>query len=148
MAIAFAAARDDGVDEVVFGDLFLDDVRAYRDSAMVGAGVAPSFPLWGRPTSELAHEIVEVGIHAIVTCVDPRQLDGSFVGRPFDSDFLDDAPHVDPWGERGEFHTFVWDAPGYSAPIGVTVGEVVERDGFVFADVIPTGDPRPPTPPR
>jgi uncharacterized protein (TIGR00290 family) len=138
MAAAMAAARDDEVDEIVFGDLYLEDVRAYRESAMEGTGITPSFPLWGRPTSELAREVVGAGIEAVVTCVDPRQLDASFAGRRFDSDFLRDLPpQVDPCGEGGEFHTFVWDAPGFSAPIEVTVGEVVERDGFVFADVLP-----------
>ena len=138
MAAALAAARDDGVGEVVFGDLFLDDVRAYRETAMAGTGIQPRFPLWGRPTRDLAREMVDVGVRAIVTCVDPRQLDASFVGRTFDRDFLDALPPtVDPCGERGEFHTFVWDAPGFSAPIDVEVGELVERDGFVFADVLP-----------
>ena len=133
-----AAARDEEVDEIVFGDLYLEDVRAYRESAMKGTGITPSFPLWGRPTSELAREMVGAGIEAVVTCVDPRQLDASFAGRRFDSDFLRDLPpQVDPCGEGGEFHTFVWDAPGFSAPIEVAVGEVVERDGFVFADVLP-----------
>ena len=138
MADALAAARQDGVDEVVFGDLFLEDVRAYRETAMAGTGIMPRFPLWGRPTNDLAREMVDVGIRAVVTCVDPRQLDASFVGRSFDRDFLDALPPgVDPCGERGEFHTFVWDAPGFSAPIDVEVGEIVERDGFVFADVRP-----------
>lgn len=138
MTEALTVARNDDVGEMVFGDLFLEDVRAYREAAMEGTGITPSFPLWGRPTSDLAREMVEVGIEAVVTCVDPRQLDASFAGRRFDSDFLRDLPpHVDPCGERGEFHTFVWDAPGYSAPIEVTVGDVVERDGFVFADVVP-----------
>ena len=138
MADALAAAHDDGVDEVVFGDLFLSDVRAYREAAMAGTGLLPRFPLWGRPTHDLAREMVDVGVHAVVTCVDPRQLDASFVGRSFDGDFLDALPSsVDPCGEHGEFHTFVWDAPGFSAPIDVEVGEVVERDGFVFADVLP-----------
>ena len=137
MAVALGVVHDDGVDEIVFGDLFLEDVRAYRELAMAGTGVVPVFPLWGRPTAELAREMIDVGIRAVVTCVDPRQLDASFAGRWFDRDFLRDLPpHVDPCGERGEFHTFVSDAPGFSAPIDVTVGSVVERDGFVFADVL------------
>jgi diphthamide synthase (EF-2-diphthine--ammonia ligase) len=141
MADAFGAAHDDGVDEVDFGDLFLEDIRAYRELAMAGTGVVPVFPLWGRPTAELALEMIDVGVRAVVTCVDPRHLDASFAGRWFDSDFLRDLPpQVDPCGERGEFHTFVWDAPGFSAPIDVTVGGVVERDGFVFADVLGSDD--------
>jgi uncharacterized protein (TIGR00290 family) len=138
LAEALGAAHEDGVDAIVFGDLFLEDIRAYRELAMAGTGVVPVFPLWGRPTAELAREMIDVGIRAVVTCVDPRQLDASFAGRWFDRDFLRDLPpQVDPCGERGEFHTFVWDAPGFSAPIDVTVGSVVERDGFVFADVLP-----------
>jgi uncharacterized protein (TIGR00290 family) len=144
MADALAAAREDGVDEIVFGDLFLEDVRAYREAAMASTGVVPVFPLWGRPTSVLAREMVDAGIQAVVTCVDPRQLDATFVGRSFDRDFLDALPpSVDPCGERGEFHTFVWDAPGFSAPIDVEVGEVVRRDGFVFADVLLAGGTHP-----
>jgi uncharacterized protein (TIGR00290 family) len=139
MADALAAAQHDGVDEVVFGDLFLEDVRAYREAAMAGTGIKPRFPLWGRPTSDLARAMVDIGIDAVVTCVDPRQLDASFAGRRFDHSFLNDLPaSVDPCGERGEFHTFVSDAPGFSAPIDVVVGDVVERDGFVFADVLET----------
>jgi uncharacterized protein (TIGR00290 family) len=138
MGAALAAARDAGVDEVVFGDLFLEDVRAYRIAAMAGTGICPTFPLWGRPTDALAKEMLDVGIRAVVTCVDTDQLAASFVGRRFDASFLADLPAgVDPCGERGEFHTFVCDAPGFSSPIDVAVGEVVERDRFVFADVTP-----------
>jgi uncharacterized protein (TIGR00290 family) len=138
MAAALAAARDAGIDEVVFGDVFLEDVRAYRIAAMAGTGICPTFPLWGRPTDALAKEMLDAGIRAVVTCVDTDQLAASFVGRSFDASFLADLPaSVDPCGERGEFHTFVWDAPGFSSPIDVAVGEVVERDGFVFADVTP-----------
>jgi uncharacterized protein (TIGR00290 family) len=147
LAEALGAAHDDGVDEIVFGDLFLEDIRAYRELAMAGTGVVLVFPLWGRPTAELAREMIDVGIRAVVTCVDPRQLDASFAGRWFDRDFLRDLPpQVDPCGERGEFHTFVWDAPGFSAPIDVTVGSVVERDGFVFGrrPPVPTLSRRPP----
>src|SRR3954452_2888677 len=138
MARAIAAARDDAVEEMVFGDLFLQDIRTYRETAMAGTGISPSFPLWERPTTELARQMIDAGVEAIITCVDPRQLDASFAGRRFDREFLNDLPdHVDPCGERGEFHTFVWDGPGFASPIDVTVGEVVERDGFVFADVLP-----------
>ena len=137
MADALRVAHHDRVDEIVFGDLFLEDIRAYRELAMAGTGVVPMFPLWGRPTDELARGMIDVGIRAVVTCVDPRQLDASFAGRWFDRDFLRDLPpQVDACGEHGEFHTFVCDGPGFSRPIDVTVGEVVERDGFVFADVL------------
>ena len=138
MAEAMAAAVQGGVEAVVFGDLFLDDVRAYREQALVGTGIRPLFPLWGRPTDRLAYEMITSGIQAVLTCVDPTKLPSSFAGRPFDGALLRDLPAgVDPCGERGEFHTFVWDGPGFANPIDVRTGEVVTRDGFVFCDVIP-----------
>lgn len=137
MRDALVAATEDKVTDVAFGDLFLEDVRAYRQNAMAGSGIGTLFPLWGRPTVALAREMVENGIRAVVTCVDTSQLDGSFVGREFDHAFLDDLPPgVDPCGERGEFHTFVHDAPGFACPIDVSVGELVERGRFLFADVV------------
>jgi uncharacterized protein (TIGR00290 family) len=136
MRDAVQTARDDGVELMVFGDLFLDDVRRYREQHLAGTGISPVFPLWGEPTDRLAREMLDAGVRAVLTCVDPRVLPASFAGRAFDADLLADLPeHVDPCGERGEFHTFVWDAPGFSAPIPISVGEVVERDGFVFCDV-------------
>jgi uncharacterized protein (TIGR00290 family) len=141
MTEALDAAARDGVNAVVFGDLFLEDVRQYREQALQGTGIAPLFPLWGRPTRELAHAIIGEGVRAILTCVDPSQLDPSFVGRAFDDDLLRDLPEaVDPCGERGEFHTFVWNGPGFTSPIPVRPGEVVIRDGFVFCDVV-SSDP-------
>jgi diphthamide synthase (EF-2-diphthine--ammonia ligase) len=138
MAAAVAQARDDGVEGMVFGDLFLADVRRYRETNLHGSGIEPVFPLWEVPTDRLAREMIHVGIRAVLTCVDPRVLSADFVGRAFDSDLLADLPAgVDPCGERGEFHTFVWDAPGFSAPIPIELGETVERDGFVFRDVVP-----------
>lgn len=137
MAEAMAAARADGVEAVVFGDLFLEDVRADREKAMGGTGIQPLFPLWGRQTGPLAHDMITGGLRAVLTCVDPAQLDPAFAGRSFDEEFLRDLPaDVDPCGEHGEFHTFVWDAPAFSHPIGIEVGEVVTRDGFVFCDVL------------
>ena len=138
MAQAIDAARCDGIEGFVFGDLFLEDVRQYRETQLHGTGIAPLFPLWGLPTDEFAQSVVACGVQAVITCVDPRQLSPSFVGRSFDSEFLDDLPAgVDPCGERGEFHTFAFDGPGFSSPIDVTIGEIVERDGFVFCDVLP-----------
>ena len=138
MAEAVQAARADGAIAMVFGDLFLRDIRAYREQQLEGTGLTPLFPLWERPTDELAEQMIDVGIDAVVTCVDPRVLDASFAGRSFDASFLADLPPgVDPCGENGEFHTFVRNAPGFSAPIAAEVGEVVERDGFVFCDVLP-----------
>jgi uncharacterized protein (TIGR00290 family) len=126
-----------GVDGVVFGDLFLEDVRAYRERALAECPVRPLFPLWGRATGELAHEMIAGGVQAVLTCVDPARLPASFAGRPFDEELLSDLPaDVDPCGERGEFHTFVWDAPGFTSPIDVRTGAIVTRDGFVFCDVL------------
>lgn len=138
MAAACARARASGVEAIAFGDLFLEDVRAYRERNLAAAGMGAVFPLWGLPTRELAREMVEGGLKAMVTCVDPRRLDASFAGRRYDPAFLDALPpEVDPCGENGEFHTFVSDAPSFRSPIEVEPGEVVERDGFVFADVRP-----------
>lgn len=137
MLEAVQTARQDGVEQMVFGDLFLDDVRRYREQHLDGTGVDPVFPLWGEPTDRLAREMLDVGVRAVLTCVDPRVLPAHFAGRAFDAELLAELPeHVDPCGERGEFHTFVWDAPGFSSPIPISVGEVVERDGFVFCDVM------------
>lgn len=138
MAAALRAAQSDGVTHVVFGDLFLEDIRAYREQALEGTGITPLFPLWGRPTEALADHMVATGIRAFLTCVDPRQAPRELAGRPFDAALLAALPStVDPCGENGEFHTFVWSSPGFAAPIPVRVGEVVERDGFVFADLLP-----------
>lgn len=138
MGEAIAAARAEGVTHVVFGDLFLPDVRAYREAKLAGSGVAPLFPLWGRDTGRLAREMLDGGLRATLTCVDPRQLDPALAGRPFDRALLDALPAgVDPCGENGEFHTFAWAGPMFAAPVPVVPGEVVLRDGFVFADLLP-----------
>lgn len=131
-------AKADGVRHMAFGDLFLEDVRHYREERLQAAGITALFPLWGMPTADLARQMVMEGVRAIVSCVDPRKLSASWAGRAFDDVFLDDLPPgVDPCGENGEFHTFVYDGPMLANPIGIEVGEVVERDGFVFADVLP-----------
>jgi uncharacterized protein (TIGR00290 family) len=136
MAEAVAAAIADDVSHMIFGDLFLRDVRAYREDRLAGTGISPIFPLWDRPTDLLAREMLEAGLKAVITCVDPAQLHGDFAGRRFDAALLSELPAgVDPCGEHGEFHTFVWDAPGFRSPIDVEIGGVVERDGFVFCDV-------------
>jgi uncharacterized protein (TIGR00290 family) len=127
----------EGFTHVAFGDLFLEDVRRYRETRLCDTGLTPLFPLWKiKPTADLAREMVAGGLRALLTCVDPRKLPASFAGRAFDLDLLADLPGaVDPCGENGEFHSFVWDGPMYRQPIVVRVGDVVERDGFVFADV-------------
>jgi len=138
MATAMAEATDAAVEHVIFGDLFLEDIREYRERALAGSGMSPLFPLWLRPTDALARQMIDAGIRAVLTCVDPSQLDPAFAGRQFDAHFLADLPaSVDPCGERGEFHTFVYDGPGFSSPVAVEVGDVVERAGFVFCDVRP-----------
>ena len=124
----------------MFGDLFLSDVRAYREAKLAGTGIAPRFPLWGRDTSTLAREMIAGGLRATLTCIDPRRLERALAGRAFDAALLDGLPPgVDPCGENGEFHSFASAGPMFSAPIPVTPGEVVERDGFVFSDLLPTG---------
>jgi uncharacterized protein (TIGR00290 family) len=133
-------ARRAGVIHIAFGDLFLEDVRNYRVRQLTGTGIEPLFPLWGSPadTAALAREMLPSGLRAVLTCVDPKQLDGQFVGRKFDQDLLTELPPgVDPCGERGEFHTFCWAGPMFKAPVPVRVGETVCRNGFQFADLLP-----------
>ena len=131
-------ARGDGIEAMAFGDLFLADVRAYREERLAGSGIEPLFPLWGEDTAGLARRMIGAGLTATVTCVDPKALDAAFAGRAFDAAFLADLPEgVDPCGENGEFHSFVTDGPMFARPVAVLPGEVVERDGFVFADLLP-----------
>jgi len=135
---AIAIARAQGVEEMVFGDLYLADVRAYREQALAGSGLRPRFPLWKLPTAPLAREMLESGIRAVITCVDPAQAPVEIAGRAWDERLLAELPEgVDPCGEGGEFHTFVWNGPGFHSPIHIDIGEIVERDGFVFCDVRP-----------
>jgi uncharacterized protein (TIGR00290 family) len=129
-------AVSEGVQGMAFGDLFLTDIRAYREKQLAGTGLQPLFPVWKIPTAHLAAEMIASGLKAKITCVDPRVLPKEFAGRDFDAQFLADLPPgIDPCGENGEFHSFVYQAPGFRHPINVAVGEIVERDGFVFADV-------------
>jgi uncharacterized protein (TIGR00290 family) len=131
-------AITEGITAVAFGDLFLQDIRDYRERQLQGTGLEPLFPVWQIPTAKLAQDMISAGVKAKITCVDPAQVDRTFAGRDFDQALLDSLPPgVDPCGENGEFHTFVYDAPVFSRPIEVRMGEIVERDGFVFADVIP-----------
>ena len=129
--------KTEGVRHIVFGDLYLEDVRAYRERQLAALGMSGIFPLWRRDTAELARAMLASGLVAHLTCIDPKRLERSFAGRRFDARLLDDLPReVDPCGENGEFHTVVSAGPMLTAPIAVRVGEVVERDGFVFADVL------------
>jgi uncharacterized protein (TIGR00290 family) len=139
MEQAMTRARAEGVEAVAFGDLFLEEVRRYREERLSRAGMTGLFPLWGRPTRLLAEEMILAGLRARLTCVDPRVLPASFAGREFDRQLLDELPaRVDPCGENGEFHSFAWDGPMLARPIAVRPGEIVLRDGFVFADLLPT----------
>jgi uncharacterized protein (TIGR00290 family) len=136
MREACASAVAAHVEFVAFGDLFLEDVRRYREEHLIGTGLQPVFPVWGRDTRRLAEEMIDNGLRARLVCVDPRKLPPAFAGREFDADLLRDLPAgTDPCGENGEFHTFVYAGPMFREPIPVEAGEVVERDGFVFADV-------------
>jgi uncharacterized protein (TIGR00290 family) len=126
----------EGIEAIAFGDLYLADIRAYREKQLAGTGIEPLFPVWNLPTDALAREMIRSGVRARLTCVDPKILPASFAGREFDAALLSDLPAgVDPCGENGEFHTFVYDGPMFRSPVPVAVGEVVERDGFVFADL-------------
>jgi uncharacterized protein (TIGR00290 family) len=139
MRAALSKQREAGVEEVAFGDLFLRDIRDYREERLGQVAMRGLFPLWGRDTSRLSRELIELGFRAVVCCVDPRRLGKEFCGREFDRPFLESLPPgVDPCGENGEFHTFVYAGPIFKSKIGVTKGEVVLRDGFYyFADLLP-----------
>ena len=138
MASAMERARAEGVFHTVFGDLYLEDIRAYREKSLTTCGMKAVFPLWRKDTRVLAKEMLERGLSAYITCVDPSQLDRAFAGRRFDSKFLAELPReVDPCGENGEFHTFACAGPVFRRPLTINVGEIVERDGFVFADLLP-----------
>lgn len=139
MGEAMARAQAEGVRHVIFGDLFLEDIRAYREKHLAACGMTPVFPLWRRDTRGLAEEMLAGGLSAFLTCVDPRKLDRKFAGRRFDAQLLRELPaQVDPCGENGEFHTFANAGPMFAREILVSAGEIVERDGFVFADLLPS----------
>lgn len=136
MSAVTVQMRADGIDAIAFGDLYLEDIRRYREERLTPTGIAALFPLWGLPTAALSREMVAAGLRAHVTCVDPKQLDPSFAGRTFDAAFLDALPQgVDPCGENGEFHSFCYAGPMFLAPLAIEPGVIVERDGFTFADV-------------
>jgi len=135
MADACNRAIEEHIDAVAFGDLFLADVRAYREKQLMPTGLEPLFPLWEIPTDKLAREMIAGGLRAKLTCIDTKQLASSFAGRDFDEALLRDLPpEADPCGERGEFHTCVYAGPMFTAPLQIDPGEIVNRDGFAFAD--------------
>lgn len=136
MSEAMRAAVARGVTHAAFGDLFLADIRAYRESRLAGSGISPLFPLFGKDTTTLGREMVDAGLRAVLTTVDPRRLDASFCGRTFDAQLLADLPKdVDPCGENGEFHSFAYEGPMFDRSIAVRASPPVTRDGFVYADV-------------
>ncbi len=138
MARAVAQARQEGITHIIFGDLFLEDVRAYREKNLAGTGITPLFPLWGRPTAALAREMIAAGVRAHLVAVQLEKLRCEFAGRDFDAALLDDLPdQVDPCGENGEFHTFVSGGPMLQRPINVKLGETVKRDGAAYIDLLP-----------
>jgi uncharacterized protein (TIGR00290 family) len=137
MGSVLETARAEGVTHIVFGDLFLEDVRSYREAQLARVGMFGHFPLWGRETGVLAREMIAGGLRAYLTCVDPRRVSRELAGRAFDEALLSALPEgADPCGENGEFHTFAWDGPMFTAPIPVQAGDTVERDGFVFTDLV------------
>lgn len=136
-AVCQRASAED-ITAVAFGDLFLQDIRDYRVQQLQGTGLEALFPVWQIPTAQLARDMITAGLKAKLTCVDPAKLQKTFAGRDYDLSLLEALPPaIDPCGENGEFHTFVYNAPVFSLPISVRTGEVVERDGFIFADVLP-----------
>ena len=139
MSSFFESINGLGATHMAFGDLYLDDIRQYRIENLKPTGLEPLFPLWLKPTDQLAQQMLEAGLKTHITCVDPKQLPVSFAGREYNQQFLNELPAgVDPCGENGEFHSFAYAGPMFKYPIGISFGEVVERDGFVFADLMPT----------
>ena len=136
-AFAQRCARE-RIRHFVFGDLFLEDVRAYREQQLQDSGIRPLFPIWGQDTNQLAQSMCNAGLRARLTCIDPKQLPAEFAGREFDPAFLAELPEdTDPCGENGEFHSFAYDGPMFRKPIAIRSGETVERDGFIFTDLLP-----------
>jgi uncharacterized protein (TIGR00290 family) len=131
-------AKQQGIECFAFGDLFLKDVRMYREANLAASGITPIFPLWGMPTEKLSKEMVNSGLRAIITCVDPMHLSADFAGQEYGESFLERIPaNVDPCGENGEFHSFAYDGPMFKKPVNITIGETVSRDGFIFTDLLP-----------
>jgi uncharacterized protein (TIGR00290 family) len=139
MEITLTKFQQDGVSSVVFGDIFLEDIRKYREEKLSQIGMTGLFPLWNRGSADLAQAFIDLGFKAVVTCVDPKLLDKTFIGRLIDERFLAELPaNVDPNGENGEFHSFVFEGPIFRERIPYTIGEVVLRDSFYFCDLLPT----------
>jgi len=138
MADFIGEVKTKGIEGIAFGDLFLEEVRNYRENSLAGTGITPLFPLWGIPTNELSKEMVSSGLRAIITCIDLKQLSAEFSGHVYDSTFLAQIPDsIDPCGENGEFHSFAYDGPMFKDKVNICVGETVTRDGFIFTDILP-----------
>lgn len=136
----FDSIQQIGATHMAFGDLFLEDIRQYREENLKGTGLTPMFPLWLEPTEKLAQKMIDAGLKTRITCIDPNKLSANFVGREFNQQFLDDLPDgIDPCGENGEFHSFTYAGPMFKKPINISTGDVVEREGFIFADLQPEG---------
>jgi uncharacterized protein (TIGR00290 family) len=130
--------KSQGIERIAFGDLFLEDIRSYREESLAGTGIKPLFPLWGMPTNELSKEMVNSGLRAKITCIDPKHLPAKFAGHDYDNTFLEQiSDSIDPCGENGEFHSFAYDGPMFKRKINICVGETVTREGFVFTDLLP-----------
>jgi uncharacterized protein (TIGR00290 family) len=138
MADFIEGVKSRGIECIAFGDLFLEEIRNYREDSLAGTGITPLFPLWGIPTGELSKEMVSRGLRAKITCIDPKHLPSNFAGHDYDNDFLEQIPNsVDPCGEKGEFHSFAYDGPMFKDKVNICVGETVTRDGFIFTDILP-----------
>ncbi|MGB0238471.1 MAG: ATP-binding protein [Cycloclasticus sp.] len=136
----FDSIQQIGATHMAFGDLFLEDIRQYREENLKGTGLTPMFPLWLEPTEKLAQKMIGAGLKTRITCIDPNKLSANFAGREFNQQFLDDLPGgIDPCGENGEFHSFTYAGPMFKKPINISTGDVVEREGFIFADLQPEG---------
>ena len=147
MTAFITEAKKQDIDCFAFGDLFLEDVRIYREDRLRETGITPLFPIWGIPTKELSRTMVSSGLRAMITCIDPKCLSVDFAGREYDDSFLAQLPAAaDPCGENGEFHSFAFDGPMFNYPIGISLGEIVQRDGFVFADLLPDQSTQSPLP--
>lgn len=130
-------AKSKHIKYFAFGDLFLEDVRSYREEKLKGSGIKPIFPIWGVPTDKLLGEMINSGLKAVITCINPKQIPEQFAGKELDKNFLSALPkNIDPCGENGEFHSFVFDGPMFKEKINIFVGEIVQRDNFVFADIL------------
>ncbi|WP_107852589.1 Dph6-related ATP pyrophosphatase [Oceanimonas marisflavi] len=138
MGAFIKGAKKRGIDAFGFGDLLLEDVKQYRENQLAGTGIEAVFPIWHTPTDSLPHKMIENGLRAVITCLDPKKVPKAFAGRELTAELLAELPEgTDPCGENGEFHTFVFDGPMFRQPVTIAPGEVVERDGFVFADILP-----------